>query len=395
MPSNRDIFFHHLGLPSANPLGLEIERAEGIFLYGADGKDYIDLVSGVSVSNVGHRHPRVLEAVTGQLEKYMHLMVYGEIIQSPQTLLAGALAGHLGPGLDTVYFVNSGSEAIEGAMKLAKRHTGRTEVIAFRDAYHGGTHGALSILGSETLKYAFRPLLPDIRQLDFNDSGGLEQITRRTACVVAETIQAEAGIIPPVPGFLEKLRARCTETGTLLIIDDIQMGFGRTGTLFSHEGFGIVPDILVLAKAMGGGMPLGAFVAGRQVMRSLTHNPELGHITTFGGHPVSCAAALASLQVITGGKLADDAHRKGRIFRDALQGHGMIRAIRQQGLMLGLDLENPEQAARLTRAFVENGLITDRFLFRPRAFRIAPPLTITDDEIAEAIHRILMALNTI
>jgi acetylornithine/succinyldiaminopimelate/putrescine aminotransferase len=393
MPSNREIFFKNLGLPSAKPMAIEVDHASGIYLYGKDGKDYIDLVSGVAVSNVGHLHPEVISAIKGQLDRYMHLMVYGEIIQSPQTKLAEKLTGLLPHQLNTVYFVNSGSEAIEGALKLAKRHTGKSEVIAFRDAYHGGTHGALSILGSESLKFAFRPLLPDIRHLRFNHIKELAFITGKTACVVVENIQAEAGIIPPDGNFLKALRNRCTETGAMLIIDDIQMGFGRTGKLFSHEHFDIVPDILVLAKAMGGGMPLGAFIASNDVMRSLTHNPELGHITTFGGHPVSCAAALAALNVITTENLITDAARKGKKFKAALAGHKNIMAIRQKGLMLGLDLESNEHAARLVSLFMENGLITDRFLFRPYAFRIAPPLTITDDEIEEAISRINTSLN--
>lgn len=393
MPSSREIFFNNLGLPSANPIALEIDHARGVFLYDNKGRDYIDLVSGVAVSNVGHLHPEVVSAVKEQLDKYMHLMVYGEMIQSPQTSLAAMLTGSLPPEINAVYLVNSGSEAIEGALKLAKRITGRSEIIAFKNAYHGGTHGALSILGNESLKFAFRPLLPDVRHLQFNESDDLAFITGRTACVVLETIQAEAGIILPENGFLQAVRSKCDETGALLIIDDIQMGFGRTGKLFSFENFGIRPDILAMAKAMGGGMPLGAFAASATNMRTLTCEPELGHITTFGGHPVSCAAALAALKVIMKGNLIDDAERKGRKFVDALEGHREIIAIRQKGLMLGLDLKSAGQAARLVSLFVEHGLITDRFLFRPNAFRIAPPLTITDQEIDQAITRIKKSLD--
>ncbi len=393
MPSNREIFFKNLGLPSAKPMAIEIDHASGIFIYDRNGKDYIDLVSGVAVSNVGHLHPKVIAAVKEQLDRYLHLMVYGEIIQTPQTRLAERLVDLLPGHLNHVYFVNSGSEAIEGALKLAKRHTHRSEVVAFKDAYHGGTHGALSILGNESLKFAFRPLLPDIRHIRFNHVQDLDFITGKTACVVVETIQAEAGIIPPDVNFLIALRERCSDTGAMLIIDDIQMGFGRTGKFFSFEHFDIVPDILVLAKAMGGGMPLGAFIASGEVMRELTHNPELGHITTFGGHPVSCAAALAALNVITTRDLFAEADPKGKKFATAFAGHRKIKAIRQKGLMLGLDLESNEHAARLVTLFMENGLITDRFLFRPYAFRIAPPLTITDAEIDEAISRISSSLD--
>jgi len=395
MPGNREIFFRNLGLPSARPMALEIERADGIFLYDTEGRDFIDLVSGVAVSNVGHNHPDVVRAVKEQVDRYMHLMVYGEIIQSPQTRLAERITGLAGGNLDTIYLVNSGSEAIEGALKLAKRFTRRSEIVAFKNAYHGGTHGALSILGSETLKNSFRPLLPGIRHLSFNNTDDLAYISSATACVVVETIQAEAGILLPGEDFLHALRQRCDETGALLVIDDIQMGFGRTGKMFSHQHFGIQPDILVLAKAMGGGMPLGGFMAPSEIMRKFTYNPELGHITTFGGHPVSCAAALAAINVILGNKLIEEAEHKGRAFVHALSGHPEIKAVRQKGLMIGLDLETEEKAARLVSLFVENGLITDRFLFRPKAFRIAPPLTITYPEIELAVSRILKSLNTL
>ena len=383
--TNREIFYRNMGLPSASPMGIEMERAEGIYIYGSDGKEFIDLVSGVSVSNIGHRHPKVIKAIHNQLEKYMHLMVYGELIQSPQVRLAKNLTDHLPGNLDSVYFVNSGSEAIEGALKLAKRVTGRSEIITFKNAYHGGTHGALSILGNESLKYAFRPLLPDIRFLRFNRKEDLEQITEKTACIVAESVQAEAGILLPENGFLKKLRKKCDQTGTLLVIDDIQMGFGRTGKLFSFENFGITPDILALAKGMGGGMPIGAFVASRKLMDSLTFQPELGHITTFGGHPVSCAAANASLNVILENKLSEQANKKGKKFKEEMEKQKGVMEVRQIGLMLGIDLESEKMMDRLLSLFIRNGLIADRFLFRPKAFRIAPPLTITNEEIEKTI----------
>ncbi len=393
MISQRDLFFKHLGIPSANPLGLEIDHAKGIYLYDTEGKEYIDMVSGVSVSNIGHLHPKVVEAVTEQLQKYMHLMVYGEYIQSPQVKLAKMLADLLPDNLNTVYFVNSGSEANEGAMKLAKRYSGRTEIVAFKNAYHGGTQGALSILGNESLKYAFRPLLPDIRFLKFNNFDDFSLITEKTACVVAETIQAEAGIILPANGFLKKLRDRCNETGALLVLDDIQMGFGRTGRLFSFENYDFIPDILTLAKGMGGGMPIGAFISSSEIMKSLTFDPEPGHITTFGGHPVCCAAAIANLNVILNDNLISKAQSKGNIFKENLLPHPAIKEIRQTGLMLGVELNDEKSANKLVRIFLKNGLITDRFLFKPSAFRIAPPLTISETEIRKAIELINQSLD--
>jgi len=391
--TNREIFFRHLGLPSAKPLGIEIEKAEGIYLYDSSGKEYIDMVSGVSVSNIGHRHPKVINAVKQQLDRYMHLMVYGEYIQNPQVQLAKMLTENLPENLDAVYFVNSGSEAVEGAIKLAKRYTGRTEIIAFKDAYHGSTHGALSVLGDESLKYAFRPLLPDIKFLRFNNFDDLEQISEKTACVIAETVQAEAGIILPKNNFLFELREKCNQTGTLLIIDDVQMGFGRTGKLFSFENFGFIPDILAIAKGMGGGMPIGAFIASKEIMNTLTFKPEPGHITTFGGHPVCCAAALANLQVLTESNLITEARAKGKTFRNELIGQTKIKEIRQIGLMLSIDMENSNQMSRLLHIFVKNGLITDRFLFRHQSFRIAPPLSISNKEIEKTLGLIRKSLN--
>ena len=387
------MFFKYLGLPSMQPIGLEIVKAEGIYLYDSDGKRYIDFVSGISVSNIGHRHPAVIEAIQKQLNHYLHLNVYGEFVQSPQVQLAKALVSLLPETLNSVYFVNSGSEAIEGAIKLSKRFTGRTEIIAFTNAYHGSTMGALSIMGNESLKNSFRPLIPDIRFLRFNNTDDLRSITTRTACVVAETIQAEAGIILPDKNFLKKLHQRCIETKTLLVIDDVQMGFGRTGKIFSFENFGIIPDILVLAKAMGGGMPIGAFISSKEMMETLTFNPELGHITTFGGHPVSCAAALANLQIIISGNLLQTAEIKGRMICEKIQNHPKIKEIRRKGLAIGVEVKDISIRKKLSETALQNGLIIDWYLFNPATFRIAPPLTIKPEEIEDACERLLKSLD--
>ena len=393
MLNYRQLFLQHLAVPAEMPDALEIVRAQGIFLYDANGNEFIDLVSGVSVSNVGHRHPKVVKAIEEQLKKYMHLMVYGKYIQSPQVLLAGKLTSLLPENLQSVYFVNSGSEAIEGAIKLAKRVTGRREIIAFKNAYHGSTHGALSILGNEEMKYAYRPLLPGIRFLQFNNTEDLEKISSETAAVVIEPVQAEAGILIPDQEFMTALRNKCNETGTLLIFDEVQMGFGRTGKLFAFEHFGIAPDILCLAKAMGGGMPIGAFVASRTYMQTLTHNPALGHITTFGGHPVSCAAALASLEIILEEQLAKQANEKGQLFKNALEKHPSVNHIRQIGLMLAVELKPEYSLQKLIKLLQKNGLIVDQFLFNDRSFRIAPPLTITNKEILLAIDKVVISLD--
>ncbi|MFH1161504.1 MAG: aspartate aminotransferase family protein [bacterium] len=393
--TERELFYRYLGLPSFTPMGLEIEHAEGIYLTDKTGKSYIDLVSGISVSNIGHRHPKVLDAIRDQLEKYLYLNVYGEFIQSPQVQLAKRLVDLMPAPLESVFFVNSGSEAIEGALKLAKRYTGRSEVIAFYNAYHGSTQGALSILGNEVMKHPFRPLIPDIRFLRFNNFPDLEQISEKTACVVAETIQAEAGLILPVDSYLFQLRKRCSDTGTLLIVDDVQMGFGRTGKLFSFEHYGIVPDILVLAKAFGAGMPLGAFIAPKKVMDTLAFDPELGHITTFGGHPVSCAAALAGLEVLCSGSLLADVEAKGRRFEAKLAGHPVIKSLRRKGLAIGADLAGPGKRKLFMEAVVGKGIIIDWYLFQPATFRIAPPLTITFEEIDLACEALTAALEKV
>ena len=394
MLTNRQLFQQYLGLPSVVNDPIEIVRAAGIYLYDDKGDEYIDLVSGVSVSNTGHLHPHVVTAIKSQLEKYMHTMVYGKFVQAPQVQLAQKLSSLLPENLQSIYFVNSGSEAIEGALKLAKRLTGRAEMISFKNSYHGGTEGALSMLGHEELKQAFRPLLPAVKHLEFNNFEQIKRISRQTACVLVEPIQAEAGIILPQPGFLQALRQRCTETGTLLIFDEIQMGFGRTGSLFAFQQLDVIPDILCMAKAMGGGLPLGAFAASKEMMNSFTFQPELGHITTFGGHPVSCAASLASLEVLLNEKLIEQADIKGKAFEEILQNVSMIKAIRRKGLMLGIELDPEIPIGKLLKHLQKHKLIVDQFLFHAHAFRIAPPLTITHDEINKVSVMILDALKS-
>ncbi len=393
MLSQRQLFLNHLAPTSPTPLELEVQRAQGVFLYGVDGRRYIDLVSGVSVSNLGHCHPAIVDAVCQQAQRYMHLMVYGEYIQSPQVALARRLAELLPPQLSCTYLVNSGSEAVEGAIKLAKRATGLHKVIAFRNAYHGSTHGALSLMGHEPSKRAFRPLVPGVTHIDFNSPNQLQLIDKGTACVVIEPVQAEAGVIVPQTGFLQELRERCTQQGCLLVLDEIQTGMGRTGMLFAFERYGIVPDILLLAKALGGGMPIGAFVASKELMRCLSYSPTLGHITTFGGHPVSCAAALASLGIITGQDVIGGVHGKEQLFRELLQEHPSVRTIRSSGLLMALEMESFDRVQRVQRLALDKGAVTDWFLFCNTALRIAPPLTITEEEIREACGIILSALD--
>ncbi len=394
MLTQRQLFINHLAQTSETPLALEIERAEGVYLIDHSGKRYLDLISGISVSNIGHRHPRVVRAIHDQLDKYMYLMVYGEYIQGPQVKLSKLLAGLLPSNLSSAYFVNSGSEAIEGAMKLAKRFTGRTEVISFKNAYHGSTQGSLSIMGNEEFKNAFRPLLPDTRQLEYNNFSQLEQITERSACVFIETIQGEAGAVVPQGDFLKQLRQRCNATGTLLIADEIQTGFGRTGKLFAFEHYGFIPDILCLAKGMGGGMPIGAFISSKKIMGSLSVNPILGHITTFGGHPVCCAASHATIEVLLEEHLVEAVAEKEKLFRKLLV-HPKIKSIHGKGLLLALEFESYNQNKAIIDHCIENGVITDWFLFNAHSMRIAPPLTITTDQITEACEVILKGIKSV
>ncbi|GAB1373671.1 MAG: aspartate aminotransferase family protein [Bacteroidales bacterium] len=389
----REQFLRHVGQTSPSPLGLEIQRAEGVFLYTPEGKRYFDLVSGVSVSNVGHSNPEVTGAVCEQVRKHMHLMVYGEIIQKPQVEHAALLASHLPGNLDAVFYVNSGSEANEAAVKLAKRATGRTEIISCINSYHGSTHGALSLMGSEKFKNAFRPLLPDIRHIRFNSIEDLEFITAKTAAFIIEPVQGEGGVRIPVEGYLEAVRQKCTQTGTILIFDEIQTGFGRCGKLFAAEKWDVVPDIITLAKALGGGMPLGALAASSELMSKWQSNPVLGHITTFGGHPVSCAAALASLKILLREDWIANADRKGLLYKTILENHTAVKEIRQVGLLLAVDLGESRAAERILPLLIEEGIMSDWFLFDENSFRIAPPLSITDEEIIYSASLIAAALD--
>lgn len=388
MTSRKQLFLKHFGQTSVNPLAIEIDKANGIYLYDSEGNEYIDLISGVCVSNLGHNYPEVVKAIKDQADKHLHLMVYGELLQAPQIKLVSLLIKNLPATLNSVYLVNSGSEAIEGALKLAKRFTGRHEIVAFKNSYHGSTHGALSILGNELYKNAFRPLVPSIRFLEFNRKDQLKQISTETACVVVEPIQAEAGIIMPENNFLAELRKRCLETRSLLVFDEVQTGIGRTGTLFAFEQFKVVPDILVLAKALGGGMPLGAFISASEKMSVLKTNPSLGHITTFGGHPVSCAAACASLKTLLNREIISDVKRKGELFKKIIK-HKAIKEFRGSGLLYAVELNDPDHAKRLIEQAPGYKILIDSFLFRPDSFRIAPPLNITDDEINLVSNRLL------
>ena len=392
MISNKQLFLLNTAQTSTTPKMLEIDRAAGIYLYDMAGKAYIDLVSGFAVSNIGHRHPKVLEAIQAQLEKYLHLTVYGEYVQTPMVQFAEALVSVLPESLNNVYFVNSGAEATEGALKLAKRYTGRTGIISCVHAYHGSTHGALSVMGNEEYKQAYRPLLPDVRFINFNRMEDLELITVDTACVIVETVQGEAGIRVASQAYMKALRARCTEVGALLILDEIQAAFGRTGKLFAFEHYGIVPDILLLAKALGGGMPVGAFIADKPVMGVLAENPILGHITTFGGHPVSCSAGLANLKVILEEDLVSGVQAKEDLFRELLV-HPLIREVRGKGLMLAMQLDSFQQVERVSQLCSDKGLVIDWFLHCETAMRIAPPLIIREEEIRQVCGIILRALD--
>ncbi len=391
MISSRQLFLNHVAQTSPAPIALEIERAEGVYLYGKENKRYTDLISGISVSTLGHCHPKVVDAITKQANTYMHLMVYGEYAQTPQTELAIALTKLLPKKLNSVYFVNSGAEATEGALKLAKRVTGRTEIISFKNAYHGSTQGALSVMGSEEFKNAFRPLLPDTRTIEFNNEDHLKQITERTACVIVEPIQAEAGVLVPKNDFLKKLRKRCTQTGTLLILDEIQTGFGRSGTFFALEQFDIIPDILLMAKAMGGGMPIGAFVSSKENMDMFTNNPVLGHITTFGGNAVCCAASLATLLEITENELYKKAKDIEKIVSENLK-HPKIKEIRSHGALIAVEFGDTDLNMKIINNCISLGVITDWFLFCSTAMRIAPPLIITEEELKRCCSLILQAI---
>jgi acetylornithine/N-succinyldiaminopimelate aminotransferase len=391
MPTLRQLFLTNNAQTTNFPLLLEFERAEGVYLYDTDGKAYIDLISGIGVSSLGHGNARVTNAIKEQVDKYMHLMVYGEYVQKPQVRFAEKLLSILPESLQSVYFTNSGGEAVEGALKLAKRFTGRAQIIACYNSYHGSTHGALSVMGNEEFKQAYRPLLPGVSFMEFNDPADLDLITEQTACVIIETIQGEAGIRVPDAAYMQALRIKCTETGALLIFDEIQAAFGRTGKLFAFEHFGIVPDMLLLAKALGGGMPIGVFIASKEVMSAFRENPILGHITTFGGHPVCCAAGLAALEVLLDEDLVSQVAEKEVLFKSMLV-HPAIKQIRGKGLMLALELDNFELNKKIIDRCIEHGVITDWFLHCSNAMRLAPPLIISTDEIKKACEVILEAV---
>jgi acetylornithine/N-succinyldiaminopimelate aminotransferase len=391
MNENRRLFLRHVAQTSPNPLGLEISKAEGSYLYDNTGKAYLDLIGGISVCNTGHRHPRVVQAIKDQADRYLHLLVYGELIQGPQVEYATLLADRLPSSLNSIYFTNSGTEATEGAMKLAKRVTGRTDIVAFNQSYHGSTQGSLSVMGDEYWRNAFRPLLPGIRHVEYNSTVALDAITNRTACIIMEIVQAERGVYAPDRAWLHELRKRCDRTGTLLVFDEIQTGFGRTGMLWGFEWYGIVPDILLLGKALGGGLPMGAFIAEREKMNMLTGDPILGHITTFGGNPLCCSAGLASLQVLLGEDWIGQVAGKEQLFRRRLV-HPAIREVRSCGLLIALEFENFEENKRIIDRCIDKGLLTDWYLFAPQCLRIAPALSITDEEIERACDIILSAI---
>lgn len=386
----RKIFLQHVAQTSTAPLALEIVKAEECTLWDVDGKEYIDLIAGISVANIGHRHPKVIKAIKKQLDQYLHLIVYGEFVETPQVRYAKLLASHLPESLNSVYFTNSGAEATEGALKLAKRFTGRPNIISFEHSYHGSTHGALSVMGDEYWRNAFRPLLPGVKHLHYNDFSVIDQVNEQTACVIAETVQAERGVIAPDIDWMIALDEKCKKTGTLLILDAIQTGFGRTGTLWGYEQNGIIPDILLLGKALGGGMPLGAFISDISIMSSLTSDPVLGHITTFGGHPVCCAAGYAAMNVLLKEELMNEVHEKSHLFVELLK-HPLIIEVRAEGLLIAVEFESFEINKKIIDACISNGVLTDWFLFAANCMRIAPPLTITEKEIRNACRIILDA----
>jgi putrescine aminotransferase len=392
MPSIRQLFLNHVAQTSDFPLAIDVQRASGCSIFDTDNKEYIDLISGIGVSSVGHSHPDVVLAVQKQAETYMHVMVYGEFIQSPQVQLATEIVETLPPTLNQVYFVNSGSEATEGALKLAKKFTGRRKIISFQDSYHGSTHGALSVNGSDEYRNGYGPFLPEIDHINFNVLEDLEKITEETACVLIETIQGEAGVQIPSAAYMKALREKCTETGALLILDEVQCGAGRTGKFWAFEHFGIEPDIITSAKGIGGGMPIGMFISRQDIMAVLKNNPVLGHITTFGGHPVSCAGSLAAVQFLKSSGIIETVEEKGRLFEELLF-HPRIKSIRRIGLMMAVELENFDRLKKTIDRTIELGIITDWFLYCNDSMRIAPPLIIEEKDIKKACNIILQALD--
>ncbi|MCB9256394.1 MAG: aspartate aminotransferase family protein [Chitinophagales bacterium] len=390
----RQLFLRHVAQTSEAPLAIDASHAEGIYIHTLSGQKLIDLISGIAVSSLGHSNPKIVNAVKEQAEKYMHLMVYGEYVEQPQVLLASKLASILPENLQSVYFTNSGAEATEGALKLAKRASGRSEILYFKNSYHGSTMGALSVMGDEYFKRNFRPLIPDCRMLLYNDFDALKSISTKTAAVIVEAVQGEAGVVKAAPGFLQSLEKHCKAAGALLILDEIQTGMGRTGSMFRFETEKISPDILLLAKAFGGGMPLGAFVSSKHLMQKLQHDPFLGHITSFGGHPVSCAAALASLEFLLENHLVEQVEKKGQVFEDLLQ-DAKIKKINRVGLMMALEFSSFEENKKIIDQCLKNGLISDWFLFNNSSMRIAPPLVISTEEIHLSCEIILKSIHEV
>ncbi len=388
---NRSLFLRHVAQTSPEPMGLEMVRAKGIYQYGADGKEYMDFISGFNVANIGHSHPKVIAAVQQQAEQYMHLIVYGEFIQSPQVEYAHLLTQHLPQNLNCVYFTNSGAEATEGALKLAKRYTGRSKIISFHNSYHGSTHGALSVMGDEYYRNAYRPLLPDVYHYPYGENEVMNAVDENTAAVIVETVQAESGVTRPPDAWLQGLHNQCKQKGALLILDEIQTGFGRTGTLWAFEQYNVVPDVLLLGKALGGGLPLGAFIADFEVMQSLTNNPVLGHITTFGGHPVSCASGKAAFEVLLEENYLSEIKTKEKILQHQLQ-HSEIISLQTAGLWASLQFQNFETNVKIIRHCINNGLISDWFLFTANKMRIAPPLSISNEELEKGCQIVINAI---
>lgn len=389
--NSKEIFLQHVAQTSPFPLTIDVSHAEGSFIYDKEGKKYFDLISGIAVTNIGHRHPKVVQAIKDQVDKYLHVMAYGEFVQDAQNGLAAELAKLLPTTLNCTYFVNSGTEAIEGALKLAKRVTGRTEIVSCHKSYHGSTHGSLSVSGNETKKYRYRPLLPDVKFIHFNKLEDIDQITEKTAAVLIEPIQGDAGVRIGTQEFHSALRKKCDETGAQLIFDEIQTGIGRTGKMFAFEHYGVVPDIIALAKGLGGGMPIGVFISSYEKMNLFTHDPILGHITTFGGHPVVCAAAWANLQAIQEENMLEHVEKKGRLLEEAIA-HPAIKEIRRKGLMLAVEFENADQVQEIVHKCLEKGIITFWFLSCPESFRLAPPINISDKDILEAGRLIHQAI---
>ncbi len=390
--TQRELFLQHVGQTSPLSMALEVDHAEGMYIYSKSGKKYLDLNSGISVSSLGHRHPKVIEAIKSQLDKHLHTMVYGEHIHSPQVEYATLLTEQLANGLDNVYFVNSGSEAVEVAMKLGRRYTGRYEIISCSNAYHGSTMGSEALRSDYEFTSAFAPGVPGVSHIAFNNESQLEKITNKTACVILEPVQAEAGITPPTNNYLQKVRARCTEVGALMVLDEIQTGFGRTGHLFAHKKYDVVPDVLLIAKGMGGGMPVGACVAPKHILECFTVKPALGHITTFGGHPVCVASALATLKVITESNLVGSVLQKEKLFRELLQ-HEIIQEVRSGGLMMGIELTKRKYLKHVVANTIEQGALIDFFLFNDKSFRLAPPLIISEEQVKEGCKILLKAMD--